>query len=99
MFSGAFLRARSVSPWKNREPIRQELFSVERLEQHARSLAVAQKATSKSSKGLPLAGQLAGNARVLLNAYRPIAEEVADGRAITPAAEWLIDNHWLANSS
>jgi cyclic beta-1,2-glucan synthetase len=95
MFSGAFLRARSVSPWKNREPIRQELFSVERLEQHARSLAVAQKATSKSSKGLPLAGQLAGNARVLLNAYRSIAEEVADGRAITPAAEWLIDNYHL----
>jgi len=42
-----------------------------------------------------LAGQLAGNARVLLNAYRSIAEEVADGRAITPAAEWLIDNYHL----
>ena len=95
MLFGAFLRARPVSPWDNREPIREELFSVERLEQHARSLAVAQKVTSKSSNGLPLAGQLAGNARQLLAAYRSITEEVAKGRAITPAAEWLIDNYHL----
>ena len=95
MFFGAFLRARPVSPWDNREPIREELFSVERLEQHARSLAVAQKVTSKSSNGLPLAGQLADNASLLLDAYRSIAEEVAKGRAITPAAEWLIDNYHL----
>ena len=30
-------------PWHNREPVREELFSVERLEEHARSLAVAQR--------------------------------------------------------
>ena len=95
MFFGAFSRARPVSPWHNREPIREELFSVERLEHHARSLAVAQKVTSKSSRGLPLAGQLADNARVLLDAYRSITREVAKGRAITPAAEWLIDNYHL----
>ncbi len=95
MFFGAFLRAKPLSPWDNREPIREELFSVERLEQHARSLAVAQKVTTKSSGGLPLGGQLADDAKVLLDAYRSITQEVAEGRAITPAAEWLIDNYHL----
>ena len=54
----AFRRAPSQSPLDNRESIREELFSVERLEQHARSLAVAQPVTPKPTKGRPLMGRL-----------------------------------------
>src|SRR6266545_3821956 len=35
------------------------------------------------------------NEEVLLEAYRAIASTVGAGRAITPAAEWLLDNYHL----
>ena len=82
-------------PWDNREPIREELFSVERLEEHARSLALAQIVSSTTTKGQPLARRLADNGVVLLEAYRAIVKAINEGRAITPAAEWLIDNYHL----
>jgi cyclic beta-1,2-glucan synthetase len=82
-----------MSPWNSQEPIREELFSVERLEEHARSLAVAQPVTSKPATVYPLARRLVDNGAVLLHAYRTIAMAINDGGAITPAAEWLIDNY------
>ena len=66
---------------------------MERLEEHARSLALAQAVTPKVAKGNPLAGRLANNETVLLHAYRTIANAISEERAITPAAEWLIDNY------
>jgi cyclic beta-1,2-glucan synthetase len=74
------------------EPIRSELFSVERLEQHAESLAVAQRVTARPAAGRALAPRLRDNGRVLLDAYRAIAATIREGHAITPAAEWLVDN-------
>ncbi len=91
----ALRRAPSPSPWDNHEPIREELFGPERLDEHARSLALAQRVTAKPARGHPLAGRLADNAAVLLAAYRNIARTIEDGHAITPAAEWLIDNYHL----
>ena len=79
-------------PWDDAAPIRAELFSVERLEEHARSLAAAQPETLRKVKGVSLAKRIADNEAVLLAAYRDIAEAVDEGAAITPAAEWLIDN-------
>ncbi|WP_369407793.1 GH36-type glycosyl hydrolase domain-containing protein [Roseomonas rosulenta] len=75
--------------------MREELFSVERLEEHARSLAVAQTVSAKPSKVYPLALRLTDNRNVLLDAYRIIARAAEGGAAITPAAEWLIDNYLL----
>jgi cyclic beta-1,2-glucan synthetase len=74
------------------EPIRSELFSVERLEQHAESLAAAQRITTTSRASRQLTTRLHDNARVLLKAYHAIAEAIRAERAITPAAEWLVDN-------
>ncbi len=74
------------------EPIRAEIFGMERLEQHAESLAAAQRTTEKPSKGLNLLARIDENARVLLAAYRDIAETVREKKEITPAAEWLLDN-------
>jgi cyclic beta-1,2-glucan synthetase len=90
-----FRRRSWKSPWNSLAPIREELFSTERLEEHARSLAVAQTVTPKPSKGHPLTERLAGNGAILLGVYRSTAKVIEKGRAITPAAEWLIDNYHL----
>src|SRR5258708_31715607 len=74
------------------EPIRSELFSVERLESHADSLAEAQRVLAVSSRGRPVLARLSENAKVLEEAYRVIADATRDDRPITPAAEWLLDN-------
>jgi hypothetical protein len=82
----------ALPPREPEEPIRSELFSIERLEQHAESLAVAQRVTPRAGTRRPLASRLNDNGRVLLAAYRTIAAAVREERVITPAAEWLVDN-------
>ena len=91
----AFGRAQPVSLWDDGDPIRSELFSVERLEQHAESLAADQLVSAKPPTARSLVDRLADNERVLLGAYRSIAKAVDEGRPITPAAEWLLDNYHL----
>jgi cyclic beta-1,2-glucan synthetase len=91
----AFGRASRAAPWDNEESIREELFGIERLEQHAESLAAAQPITAGRVTGRSLAVRLRENESVLLDAYRAIAKAVGAGRAITPAAEWLLDNYHL----
>jgi len=83
------------SPWDNGELLRAELFSIERLEQHAASLAAAQQVTRRRTARRSLSVRLRDNESALLAAYRAIVAAVAEGRAITPAAEWLIDNYHL----
>ena len=51
-------------------PIRAELFSVERLEQHAESLAAGQAITQPPVKGRPPLPRVLKNGRVLLEYYR-----------------------------
>jgi len=79
------------------EPIRAELFSSERLEQHAESLAAAQIVTIETSRGRPLLPRVLENGRVLLDSYRAIALAIQDEHAITPAAEWLVDNFHIVD--
>ena len=79
------------------EPIRAELFSLERLEQHAESLAAAQIVTIEKSRGRPLLPRVLENGRVLLDCYRAIARAIQDEHAITPAAEWLVDNFHIVD--
>ncbi|WP_237355721.1 GH36-type glycosyl hydrolase domain-containing protein [Xanthobacter sp. YC-JY1] len=90
----AFGRAPASSPW-DQQPIREELFGAERLEEHARSLASAQMVEPRLARGHALSARLADNGAILLAAYRAIATSVAEGGAITPSAEWLIDNYHL----
>jgi cyclic beta-1,2-glucan synthetase len=79
------------------EPIRSELFSLERLEQHAESLAAAQVVTNEASWGRPLIPRVVDNGRVLLDCYRAIARAIQEEHAITPAAEWLVDNFHIVD--
>ena len=82
-------------PWDDLTPIRAELFSVERLEEHARSLAIAQTVGAQRLKNLSLAERLSENEALLVAAYRDVCTALAAGTAITPAAEWLVDNFHL----
>ena len=84
-----------ASPWDGLEPVRAELFSVARIEEHGRSLATAQTVTQKPAAGLSLAARLADNAAVLLASHRLIAKTTDEGGATTPAADWLLDNYYL----
>ena len=68
---------------------------MERLEAHARSLAAAQPITDRIVRSYPLALRLKDNGTALLYDYLAISEAADDGQAITPAAEWLIDNYHL----
>src|SRR6202041_3380844 len=78
------------------EPIRAELFSVERLEKHAESLAAAQEVVdADSSSGRALLPRVLENGRRLLEYYRATARAVELEQSITPAAEWLLDNFYI----
>ena len=91
-----FLRGRTVSPlWADLAPVRQELFSAERLEQHAISLAAAQPVSGKAPSVMSLHKRLSDNAAVLRSAYRAGINELKHGREVVPAAEWLLDNYHL----
>ena len=74
------------------DPIRAEIFSAERLEQHARSLAAAQATSLEPRIDARLAQRFKINVLVLRASYRVISEAVRAERAITPAAEWSLDN-------
>ncbi|CAN5323918.1 glucoamylase family protein [soil metagenome] len=90
-----FGRCVDSPPWRDIAPIRQEIFGIERLEQHAESLAIAQPVTNKPPHVASLHTRLNGNAKALLKAYRASAEELERGRGVVPAAEWLLDNYHL----
>jgi cyclic beta-1,2-glucan synthetase len=93
---GALAGGRSSMPlWQDRRPVRAELFSVERLESHALTLANSQLVTNKHIWVPALATRLTENAAVLLQAFRSSTAEVEAGRPVAPAAEWLLDNYHI----
>ena len=74
------------------EPIRAELFSVERLEQFAAALAEEHKIIAQPKSFPKLLPRLEDNGKFLVSAYRSLAEAIRKEHAISPAAEWLVDN-------
>jgi cyclic beta-1,2-glucan synthetase len=85
-----------VSPPHTDELIRSDIFSIERLEQHAERLAAADHVTTGLSNGRDLTRRLRDNGRALVDAYRDAEKAVREERAITPADEWLLDNFYVA---
>src|SRR5580693_5434161 len=84
------------SPTDLSEPIREELWGVERLEQHGESLAAAHRVRPGRARDRGrLTARVRDNGRALLRSYRTIAEAIREERAITPASEWLVDNFHL----
>jgi cyclic beta-1,2-glucan synthetase len=89
-------RLRRRSPPPAEKPLRDELLSIERLEERARALAARftlDPNPRRSSRNvLP---RFDDNARVLRKAYLTMADDVHRGEFVTPAAEWLLDNFHL----
>ena len=90
-----FYSSLSNPPWNSIKPVREELFGTDRLEQHAISLAKAQKVSKSPSRVVSLHVRLKQNAEVLLKAYHANAKELEAGNSAVPAAEWLLDNYHL----
>ncbi len=80
------------------EPIRAELFSVERLEQHAHSLARRQELSGRPGTLRLISRRLDDNGEVLLSAYQELSKAIREEALLTPAAEWLVDNFHLVES-
>src|SRR5918998_859855 len=88
-----FLRGLTRAPEvRDEEPIRDELYSVERLEQYAAALAAEHRVYAGRRRGRRLLPGLERNGRLLVAAYRALAEAVRGEHTISPAAEWLVDN-------
>lgn len=91
--------SKSVSTlWQNKDPIREELFGIERLESHAITLAEAQPVTSHPLAVHSLHLRLKENEAVLSSAYLASAAELELGNELTHAAEWFIDNYHLVEA-
>ena len=89
----SFVEPDSNVPGRSEEPIRAELFSPERMEGHAESLAAAQRIVAAGSLAYrPIDARSHDNGRVLLDCYQTVATAAREKKTITPAAEWLLDN-------
>ena len=86
---------RGVADWNGDDLIRGQLLSAEALERHAEAIAADQPVSDRRQSSRWLTVRLRSNEATLLAGYRAIAKAVADGRPITPAAEWLVDNYHL----
>ena len=76
------------------KPFQGEFYSVERLEQYAHTLAAQHKTVTRKGRA-QLLPRLAENGRKLEGAYKSLVEALRNGRAISPAAEWLVDNYHI----
>ena len=90
-------RALLDEPPKIDEPISAEIFSVERLEHHAESLAKAQEVSPVQTAGVSLRGRLRSNSAGLRAAFQALIAGIRKGQAVTPAAEWLVDNYYVVD--
>ena len=91
-FRGMSGHRRSTVGHGDQQPIRAELFGIERLEQHAESLAAAQHVASRRNGDHRLERRLKDNERALRHCYATMIAAARDARSITPAADWLVDN-------
>ncbi len=79
------------------EPIAAEILGVERLEQHAETLARNQPISPRRTAGISLHARLRDNAAILAAANQTLRVGIRKSRAPTPAAEWLVDNYYVVD--
>jgi cyclic beta-1,2-glucan synthetase len=80
------------------KPFRDELLSIERLEERALALAASFTIDPNPRRARNIFPRFDDNARVLRQAYRTLADDVRTGQFVTAAAEWLLDNFHLVTS-
>nr|MBA3769746.1 hypothetical protein [Blastocatellia bacterium] len=77
---------------EDHNPIRGELYSVERLEQFAAILAHEHQTVDYPKRFQKLRPRLEDNRAVLVAAYYSLTNAIRDDRSVSQAAEWLVDN-------
>ena len=99
MSSGVFRRLWHTTAPAAEKPFRDELLSIERLEERALALAASFTIDpNPRRRACNIFPRFDDNARVLRKAYRVLADDVRTGQPVTAAAEWLLDNfHLLAS--
>ena len=78
--------ASTASILDSREPIREELLSADRLEEHAERVA-RQRTLLEGGIGRPLSPRVRDSGRLLLQCYRTLAGVIREEGPIMPAAE------------
>jgi cyclic beta-1,2-glucan synthetase len=91
VLTSVFARRLSMLADSPDSPTEGELWDVERLERHGRFIAECSSAYMDTQR-LDLTSRLKVNAQALESAYETIVTALRAGRAITPAAEWIVDN-------
>jgi cyclic beta-1,2-glucan synthetase len=94
----AFLGRGRRAPGVLEKPFRDELLSVERLDERARSLAGRFTVDPRRRAARSVFPRFNENGHHLREAYRTLAGDVHRGEFITSAAEWLLDNFHLVAS-
>jgi cyclic beta-1,2-glucan glucanotransferase len=88
-------------PWQHRsptaeKPLRDQLLSVERLEERALALAASFTIDpNPRRRARDMFPRFEDNARELRHAYRTLADDVRTGRFVGLAGDWLLDNFHL----
>src|ERR1700704_1712236 len=99
MMAGFFRQLWHAKAPSSEKPFRDELLSIERLEERALALAASFTIDpSPRRRARNIFPRFDDNARVLRNAYRTLADDVRTGQFVTGAAEWLLDNFHLVTS-
>src|SRR5687767_5858208 len=75
-------------------PLRAELYSTEQMELHGATLARRHVLGTRRERD-PLLDRLADNEQVLASVCALLTDAIRNGRQITPAGEWLLDNFYL----
>jgi cellobiose phosphorylase len=99
MWLRAALRApaRSFRPDADVEPpLRAELFSADQMEEHGSALAAFHRVQHGPAPNR-LLPRLADNEAVLIDTCALITAAIREGRRVTPASEWLLDNYYLVD--
>src|SRR5262245_19970038 len=73
-------------------PLRGETFSAEHLAAHAAEMAARHRVLERPRDDGRFVERFDANSRVVAGTCRLIAAAIKAGEAITPAAEWVIDN-------
>ncbi|MEP7161310.1 MAG: glucoamylase family protein [Dermatophilaceae bacterium] len=80
--------------WRDRTPIRSEVFSGERFEQHAHSLADGHLVVADAPRVVSLLARLDDNEARILAVTKELLADAHAKRQTSPAAEWIVDNFY-----
>src|SRR5687768_2830604 len=75
-------------------PLSTELLGADQLARQARLIAASHQLETRGGPERLLDG-LRQDEEVIVRSHHTVAQAVARGRRVTPAAEWLLDNYYL----